>query len=293
MFKSIRFFFVALAMSTVLLPLSPSARTLIQNKGSDTMVTAVQAWSEAYKTINPEIGVTVTAGGSGTGIAALINGTADLANTSRPLTEKEIKLARKRGQRPVQHVVGYDAVAIYLHKDNPLNTLMFNQLAQIYGEGGKADKWSDLGVNVPECKDQTIVRVSRQNSSGTYAYFRKAVLGERQDYKLGSRDMQASRDLVALVERTPCAIGYSSQVFVTDLVKMACVARQEGEQCVMPSIATARDSSYPISRPIFMYTNAEPRDEVKEYLDWVLSDHGQCIIFKKGYAPVRTVKCDN
>lgn len=293
MFKSIRTFVVALAASTALLPLSSNARTLIQNKGSDTMVTAVQAWSEAYKTVNPDIGVAVTAGGSGTGIAALINGTADLANTSRPMTEKEIKLARKRGQRPVQHVVGYDAVAIYLHKDNPLNALTFNQLTQIYGEGGKADKWSDLGINVPGCKDQTIVRVSRQNSSGTYAYFRNTVLGERQDFKLGSRDMQASRDLVALVERTPCAIGYSSQVFVTDLVKMACVARREGEQCVMPSIETARDSSYPIARPLFMYTNAEPRDEIKEYLDWVLSDDGQCIILKKGYAPVRTVNCDS
>jgi phosphate transport system substrate-binding protein len=133
--------------------------------------------------------------------------------------------------------------------------------------------------------------VSRQNNSGTYAYFREAVLGKKRDYKLGTRDMHGSKDVVDLVEKTPCAIGYSGLAYATDHLKMACVSKKEGESCVNPSVAAASDGSYPIARPLFMYTNGEPKGAVKEYLDWILSDEGQCIIKKKGYAPVRAVTC--
>lgn len=267
------------------------SRTLLQNKGSDTMVAAVSAWSEAYKQVNPTAGVAVTAGGSGTGIAALINGTADIANTSRLMREKEIEMAQERGHHPKKFIVGYDAVAVYLHKDNPVQTLTIKQLAEIYGEDGKIERWSDLGIEVPGCKNQEIVRVSRQNSSGTYAFFRRAVLGVKRDYKLGSKDMQASRDTVALVGTAPCAIGYSSLVYATDQVKMVCIAKQDGGECVNPSVNTIQDKSYPFARPLYMYTDGEPQGEIKKYIDWVLSDEGQCIIKNRGYAPTHLLNC--
>jgi phosphate transport system substrate-binding protein len=266
-------------------------RTVIQNKGSDTLVNVAQAWAEAYQKVDPNVAISVTGGGSGTGIAALINGTVDIANASRAMKQKEIDLAKSKGHNPVKHVVGYDALAVYLHKDNPAESLSLQQLAEIYGEGGTFDKWTDLGLEVPGCEGQEIVRVSRQNNSGTYVYFREAVLGKERDYKLGSRDMQGSKDVVDLVEKTPCAIGYSGLAYATPQVKMACIAEQDGGPCVNPSVATASDGSYPIARPLFMYTSGQPTGAIKAYLDWILSDEGQCIILNKGYAPVRSVQC--
>jgi phosphate transport system substrate-binding protein len=264
---------------------------VIQNKGSDTLVNVAQAWAEDYRKVNPDISIAVTGGGSGTGIAALINGTVDIANASRKIKRKEKKLAKKNGQNPVEHVVGYDALAIFLHPANPLQTISLTQLAEIYGEGGKLTKWDQMGVEVPGCAGQEIIRISRQNNSGTYAYFRKAVM-QRKDFKSGSRDMHGSKDVVDIVEHTPCAIGYSGLAYATDHVKMACITKKDGEKCVAPSVATASDNSYPIARPLFMYTNGEPQGDIKNYLDWILSDEGQCIILKKGYAPVRPVTCN-
>ncbi len=285
--------FVAIASAAfVMFPLTGEARTLIQNKGSDTLVNVAQAWAEAYRKVDSDVAVAVSGGGSGTGIAALINGTVDLANASRAMKDKEVQLAESKGQKPVQHIVGYDALAVFLHKDNPLETISIPQLAEIYGEEGKTESWTELGVEVPGCKGQEMILVSRQNNSGTYAYFRKAVLGKRRDYKMGTRDMHGSKDVVDLVEKTPCAIGYSGLAYATDHLKLACIAKSEGSDCVKPSVATASDGTYPIARPLFMYTNGQPKGKIKKYLDWILSDAGQCIILEKGYATVRDVKCD-
>jgi phosphate transport system substrate-binding protein len=268
------------------------ARTLIQNKGSDTLVNVAQAWAEAYGKLHSDVAVAVSGGGSGTGIAAMINGTVDIANASRAMKAKEMKLAEKHGQHPLQHVVGYDALAVFIHRNNPAESLSFHQLAEIFGRRGKAREWSDVGLEVPGCKSDKIVVVSRQNNSGTYAYFRKTVLGKKGRYRMGTLDMQGSKDVVDLVEKTPCAIGYSGLAYATDHVKMACIAETDGGPCVNPSVATASDRSYPIARPLFMYTDGEPKGAIKDYLDWILSDEGQCIILAKGYAPVRDVQCD-
>ena len=150
--------------------------------------------------------------------------------------------------------------------------------------------WSDLEITVPGCDDE-IVRVSRQNNSGTYAYFKKAVLGPEAEYKLGSLDMHGSKDVVDLVHNTPCAVGYSGLAYATDEIRTPCVAKTEGEECIAPSVETASDGSYPIARPLLMYTAGQPEGAIKQYLDWVLSDAGQCIILDKGYAPVRDVTC--
>ncbi len=256
------------------------------------MAIAVQAWAEQYKKVTKKTGIAIVGGGTRRGIAGLINGTADIANASRAISNKETRFAEEKGKHPVEHVVGYDAIAIYLHKNNPLTKISYDQLAEIYGKTGTADKWSDLGVNVPGCKDQEIIRVSRQNNSGTYAYLKDKVLKGKRGYRLGSRDMQSSKDVVALVENTPCAVGYSSQAYITPNIKVLCLAKEKGQACVNPSVQAAIDGSYPLARPLFMYTDGEPEGEIKAYIDWVLSDAGQCILRERGYAPVRPIDCD-
>jgi phosphate transport system substrate-binding protein len=266
-------------------------RVVIQNKGSDTLVNVAQAWAEEYAKVNPHVAVAVTGGGSGTGISAMINGTVDIANASRKMKDEEIAAAKKNGITPVEHVVGYDALGVFVNKNNPLNEATLEQLAKIYGEGGEYDKWSDVGVKVPGCDSDEIIRVSRQNNSGTYAYFKKTVLGEDKEYKLGSRDMHGSKDVVDLVAKTPCAIGYSGLAYATREVKMPCIKKDADAPCIAPSVATASDGSYPIARPLMMYTAGVPKGDIKDYMDWIMSDEGQCIILNKGYAPVKKVTC--
>ena len=267
------------------------SRTLIQNKGSDTLVNVAQAWAEAYAQINPSVAVAVTGGGSGTGIAALIGGSVDIASSSRSMKGEEFEMANERGVVPNELIVGYDALAIYIHPDNPIDEFTLDQLADIYGENGTAESWSQLGITVPGCSSDEIVRVSRQNSSGTYVYFQEAILGE-SDLRLGSRDMAGSSEVVDLVEKTACAIGYSGLAYATEEVKVPCLMTEDGGNCIAPSTTSAVDGTYPIARPLFMYTNGQPEGVTKDYIDWILSDEGQCIILNKGYAPVRSLACN-
>ena len=281
----------AVAVSMMAMSSISEARVMIQNKGSDTLVNVAQAWAEAYQKIKPDIAVAVTGGGSGTGFAALINGTVDIANASRGIKKKEINKAKAKGFDPIEHIIGYDALAVFIHKNNPLDSITIDQLADMYGEGGKTNSWKQLGVNVPGCQGQEIILISRQNNSGTYAYFRKRVLGKRRDFILGTRDMHGSKDVVDLVAHTPCAIGYSGLAYSSSHVKMLKIAERKGGSAVYPSIATAVNKSYPVARPLFMYTPGKPKGVVKEYMDWINSDVGQCIILGKGYAPSRNVSC--
>ena len=280
----------SLLAAVSLLTTGAQARELIQNKGSDTLVNVAQAWAEAYPEVNPDVAVAVSGGGSGTGIAAMINGTVDIANASRAMKEKEIKLAEEHGQHPVEHIVGYDALAVFVHKDNPVTAMSLEQLKDIYGRGQKVKKWSEMGITVPGCKDEIVV-VSRQNNSGTYAYFQETVLGDKGKFRQGTLDMHGSKDVVDLVEKTPCAIGYSGLAYATDHLKMVCIATETGGECVNPSVKTASNRSYPIARPLFMYTNGEPEGAIKDYMDWIKSDDGQCILKNKGYAPAKDVDC--
>lgn len=294
--KTIRILTASLFLSTILLSLplaAQSKRIPIQNRGSDSMAIAVAAWSEAYHDVDKQVGVAVSGGGSGTGIAAMINGQVDIANSSRGLFKKEISMAKAAGIDPKEYVVGYDAVAVYMHRDNPLQSLSFAQLGEIFGRDGKVNRWTDLGVEVPGCKDQQIVLVSRQNSSGTFDYFRKHIIGNkfRNKFRTNMLGMQSSKDLVDLVGKTPCAIGYSSFVYADSSVKMACIAPETGGDCIDPTVKSIIDKSYPISRPLYMFTNGEPEGEIKKYIDWVLSDEGQCILADRKYAPLRHLEC--
>ena len=278
--------FVALACST---GQKAPARTVIQNSGSDTMVNLAQAWAEEYAKVDPAVSVEVSGGGSGTGIAALIEGTVEIANCSRKFEPQEVEQARKnRGKEPREFVVGHDALAVYVNRSNPLSEVTLEQLAAIYGEGGKFTKWSDLGVKMPPGADE-IIRVSRQSNSGTYAYFREAILGKGRDFKLGSRDMHGSKDVVELVAKTPQAIGYSGMGYATPEVKMLRVARKAGDQFYAPTVENALNHTYPISRELFMYTLGEPTGAAKKYLEWVHSPAGQAIVVKSATGQLRKV----
>ncbi len=263
-----------------------ASATTIQVKGSDTMVNLAQAWAEEYKKVEPGVGVEVAGGGSGVVIAALIKGTIDIANASRNMKPAEIEQTKKNtGKDAKEFIVGYDALAVYVHKDNPLNEISVEQLGNLYKEGGTITKWSQIGVKIPGCDSDDIVRVSRQSSSGTYEFFREHVLGNK-DFKLGSRDMNGSKEVVELVSTTPCAIGYSGMGYNMPSVKMLKIAAKAGATAYPPSVENTLNKNYPIARSLQVYTLGDPQGALKKYIDWTLSDAGQKIVETSGYVPV-------
>jgi phosphate transport system substrate-binding protein len=255
--------------------------------GSDTMVNLAAAWQERYKDVEPNVRIQVKGGGSGVGIAALCSGRVEIATASRPLKPEEAALAKERtGKEPREFIVGQDALAIFVHLSNPLNSITIPELAEIYGENGSITQWVDLGASHSSCNDGEIIRVSRQNSSGTYAYFKEAVLGKNREYKQGATSQSGSSDVVTLISRTPCAIGYSGMGYQSDSVKMLKVAKAKGKPAIVPSKATTQDGSYPIARPLFLYTLGEPEGPVKRFIEWVMSPEGQKVVERIGYVPV-------
>jgi phosphate transport system substrate-binding protein len=260
--------------------------SVIQNKGSDTMVNVAQVWAEDYRKVAPDVEVEVSGGGSGVGLAALLKGAVDIANASRDIKPSEIEQAEKNtGKKPVEFTVGYDALAVYVHKDNPLDEVTLAQLGEIYAEGGTITRWSELGVTIPGVSDDTIVRVSRQSSSGTYEFFREHALGNK-DYRLGSRDLNGSKEVVELVGSTPTAIGYSGMGYATPAVKMLKVGKDGAGPFVSPTVAGVHDKSYPLARSLHVYTLGEPQGALKAYVDWILSPAGQQVVEDAGYVPL-------
>lgn len=267
-------------------PHTPHRRPLL-NRGSDTMVNVAQVWAEEYAKVRTNVAVEVAGGGSGVGIAALIDGTVALANSSRPLKPAEIEKARARaGKEPVEIIAGYDALAVFVHKDNPIEQITLHQLAEIYGEGGHIERWSDLGVTNTLCKRDRIIRVSRQSSSGTYDFFREIALGKR-DFKLGTLELNGSKEVVDLVAHTPCAIGYSGMGYATPGVKMLRVARTAEGPFVAPTAEATLSRAYPIARPLFLYTLGQPEGDTRDFIEWILSPAGQAIVARVGYVPLR------
>jgi phosphate transport system substrate-binding protein len=258
----------------------------LQTKGSDTMLSLAQAWAEEYKKVAPDVEVEVSGGGSGVGIAALLKGTIDIFNASRAMNPEEIEQARKNtGKEPKEIIVAYDAVAIYVHKTNPLEEITLDQITQIYAEGGTITKWSDLGVKIPGSANDEIVRVSRQSSSGTFEFLREQVF-KQKDFKLGSRDMNGSKDVVELVGSTPTAIGYSGMGFATPRVKILKVKRTAGDLAYEPTVATTLAKTYPLARSLQVYTLGEPQGATRTYIDWILSTAGQRVVEASGYVPL-------
>jgi phosphate transport system substrate-binding protein len=191
----------------------------------------------------------------------------------------------RNGAEPTEFTVALDALAVYVHKDNPLDAISIADLAEIYGEQGRIVKWSQLGIANRACPSDLVIRIGRQNNSGTYAYFRDVVLGLAREYKMGSIDQSGSKDVVALVSRTPCAIGYSGMAFATAGVNVLKISARKGDGATAPSEKTVIDRSYPIARPLYLYTARQPADQVEEFLAWVLGNDGQQIVRDLGFVP--------
>ena len=262
---------------------SDSSATYIENKGSDTIVNLALAWAEQYQAEHPEVRISVTGGGSGTGIASLINKTVDIANASRQIKDEEMSEAKANGVDPVEHTIARDAIAVIVHPDNPVSELTLKQISDIYS--GKITNWSEVGG-----EDRPIVRLSRETNSGTHVYFLETVLrlGNSDDKTLFSMDtllLPSSEGIIAEVRQNPNAIGYDGLGYVPDDLKMIAIAEKEGGAYVLPAIETVNDKTYPIARDLYMYTDGQPTGIVKEYLDWILDTEAQQIVADLGFVP--------
>lgn len=257
----------------------------IQNKGSDTLVNIALAWAESYREIEPDVSIAVTGGGSGTGIAALINGTVDIANASRAMKEDEIEDAQANGIDPVEHVVAIDALAIITNLDNPVSELTIEQLADMYT--GRITNWQDVGGN-----DAPIILLSRETNSGTHVYFleevvRRGVSDNSDIFAPQTLLMPSSVGIVSEVRRNPNAIGYDGLGYVDPAhEKVIAIAAGDDGQYIEPSVQTASSGVYPLARDLYMYTAGEPAGALAAYLDWILSEQGQQIVAQLGFVPL-------
>jgi len=256
----------------------------IENKGSDTIVNLALAWAEAYAEVRPEVRISVTGGGSGTGIAAMINGTVDIANASRKMKPEEMKEARENGIEPVEHIIAGDAIAVVVHPSNPVDGLSIAQLSAVFT--GQITNWRQAGG-----QDRPIVLLSRESNSGTHVYFLERVVREgiKKDDRLFSPDtllIPSSEGISNEIRHNPNAIGYDGLGYVTPDQKTLCIVDKPGDPCVPPSVETAQDGTYPIARPLFMYTAGEPTGAIREYLDWILGSEGQALVRKLGFVPL-------
>lgn len=264
---------------------SDSSAAYIENKGSDTIVNLALAWAENYQADHPDVRISVTGGGSGTGIASLVNGTVDIANASRQIKSEEIDQAKSNGIDPVEHLIARDAIAVIVNPENPVHELTLKQISDMYS--GKISNWSEVGG-----EDRPIVRLSRETNSGTHVYFLETVLrlGSKEDKTLFSTDtllLPSSEGIIAEVRQNPNAVGYDGLGYVPKDLKMIAIAEEQGGAFVLPSIATVNDKTYPIARDLYMYTNGEPTGVIKDYLDWILSTEAQQIVADLGFVPVK------
>lgn len=267
-----------------------STSVVIRLTGSDTMVNLDQAWAENYKKVKPDVSVQVAGGGSGVGIAGLIDGILDIAASSREMQPEEIaRVTKTAGAEPKGFVVGLDALAVYVHEGNPVQSISLEELAEIYGDGGQLLKWSQAGIKNTACASDEIIRVGRQNNSGTYVYFREAVLGTTREFRLGSIDQSGSKDVVALVSRTPCAIGYSGMAYAMPGVRALKISKKKGEPGFAPTVESALDKTYPIARPLYLYTRGTPTGPTREFIDWTLGEAGQQVLKDIGFVPAPAV----
>ncbi len=263
---------------------SASSSAYIQNKGSDTIVNLALAWAERYQENHPEVRISVTGGGTGTGMSALISGTVDIANASRKIKAEEIASAEKNGIIPEEHVIARDAIAVIVHPDNPIQQLSLEQISRIYK--GEINNWKELGG-----EDRPIVRLSRETNSGTHVYFLEEVirLGSKEDKSIFSADtllLPSSEGIIAEVSENPNAIGYDGLGYVTEDVKMLAIAANPEAPFVLPSIETVNNGSYPISRDLFMYTKQNPSTATLAYLEWIFTPEAQEIVSSLGFVPV-------
>lgn len=246
-------------------------------EGSDTMVNMAQAWAEKFQASNPGVMISVKGGGSGNGIAALINGTVDFADASREIKAEEIDQAKKNGIDPVATVVAKDGISVVVNPANGVKDLSLDQLGKIYR--GEITNWKDVGGN-----DAEIVLLGRDTSSGTYEFFSEAVVGKDAQYAKTMRNLGSNQEIVSEVEGNANAIGYVGFGY----------AQQAGDKVkrltlggVEDTVANVKSKAYPLSRDLYMYSNGQPKDLGKAYVDWILGADGQKIVEDQGFVSIK------
>ena len=248
-------------------------------KGSDTMVILAQRWAENYMSKHPEVTIQVTGGGSGTGISALINGTTDICDASRPMKQSEReKLKQRFNTLGVEIKSARDGLAVYVQESNPVKELTLQQLKEIYT--GKITNWKQVGGN-----DVKIILYSRENNSGTYVYFKDNVLGG-EDYAASAQNMPGTAAVVNAVSKDKNGIGYGGAAYGKG-IRFVKIKRDADSPAYEPTKESIMSGNYPISRFLYMYTRSKPTGALKEYIDWILSSEGQAIVSTVGYFPVK------
>lgn len=257
----------------------------LQVKGSDTMVNLSQAWAEEFMRKNPDLFIAVTGGGSGTGLAALISGTCDVANSSRRMKDRERALAEKKGVHPAEFKPALDGIAVVVNPKNPVSRLAMEELAGIFA--GKIKNWKDVGG-----KDAKIVILSREVNSGTHVYFKERVLrrgdpNAREEFSPEALLLPSSQAIADEVTQNDAAIGYYGMGYLSPAQKALSVAGDKNSEYAAPTVQNVVSGRYPISRPLYLYTNGEPRGAVKAFLDFIFSAEGQEVVSKMDFVPVK------
>ena len=242
-------------------------------EGSDTMVNLANSWAEQFMTANQNVNISVKGGGSGNGIAALINGTTDFADASREMKPEEITQAKVKGVNPVETAVARDGITFIVNPANPVNGLTTDQLGKIYR--GEITNWKDVGG-----PDQAIVLLSRDSSSGTYEFVKTAIVGSDKNYSKAAKLLPSTQAIVDETKGNPAAIGYIGIGYETPDVKALTV------NGIASTVATVLDNSYPISRDLYIYTNGDPTGVGKTYMEWILGTEGQKVVQDEGFVPI-------
>ena len=247
-------------------------------KGSDTMVLLGQRWAETYMKKNPGVTIQVTGGGSGVGLAALINGSTDIAESSRPIKDSEKEQVKlKRNADAIELPVALDGLAVYLHEQNPIGELTIEQLKKIYT--GAVKNWKDLGG-----KDERIILYGRENSSGTYVYFKEHVL-ENADYYPTTQTLPGTAAVINAISKDIRGIGYGGIAYAKG-VKAIKVKKDASTPGVEPTLDNVQKNVYPISRFLYWYFAGQPKDQLKQLADWVMTTEGQSVVNDVGYYPL-------
>jgi phosphate transport system substrate-binding protein len=270
---------IALGLA-ILLAAGPAAGgETITVKGSDTMVILAQRWAEMYMTAHPDVTIQVTGGGSGTGISALINGTTDIANASRPMKRSEMeKLKQRYSSLGVEVKVAKDGLSLYVNESNPVKELTLAQVKDIYT--GKVANWKDVGG--PDAK---IILYGRENNSGTYVFFKEHVL-ENEDFAARCQNLPGTASVVNAVTKDKYGIGYGGAAYASG-IKTVPVKKDDASPAIAPTEETVLNDTYPISRYLYLYLKNKPTGDLKAYIDWILGPDGQKLAHEVGYFPVK------
>lgn len=266
-------------------PAPAAEKQSIRQAGSNTLVQVARAWQQAFNVTHPDVQIAVSGEGTGTGFTALIDGSAEIADASRKIKDKELEQAKAKGVTPVEHLVAYDGIAVIVHKDNPLTELSVEKLSDIYT--GKSPDWDALGA----AGLGKIQVFARDSASGTFESFKELVVqlhgkAKERDYAASVLNQPSTQAIMQSVAQTKGGIGYVGLGYVDESVKVLAVIPAGGGKGVLPSAETVRDKSYPVARDLYCYTSGEPTGIIKEYLDWIKGPEGQDIVSREGFVPL-------